>query len=107
MAKVGDRVLAQWPQEKDWWYPGVVVSDGGGAYEVQFDDGDRATLKEDQTLPLLVSAGDRVYCRWKGGPVYYPGEIANIIGAAIWIDYDDGDHEGTSISLIRVNEEDL
>lgn len=103
MPNVGDRVLAQWPQEKNWWYPGVIVTEGGGVCEVQFDDGDRATLKSDQARPLAISIGDRVYCRWKGGDAYYPGKIANVVGAAIWVDYDDGDHEVTSIGLIRVN----
>lgn len=107
MAAFGDRVLARWTKEKDWWYPGVVVGSQGSMVEVVFDDGDRATVNLDETRPLQVPAGKRVYCRWKGGAQYYPGQVRDSVGSAITIDYDDGDKEATSVSFIRINAEDL
>jgi hypothetical protein len=107
MPNVGERVLAQWPQETDWWYPGVIVSDAGGAIEVQFDDGDRAVLIQQQAKPLDVGLGSRVFCRWKGGQSYYPGIVSSVTGHAIGIDYDDGDKEVSAVGMIRVNVKDL
>lgn len=102
---VGDRVLAQW--EEEWWYPGVIVASNGAGVVVQFDDGDRATLANDQARPLSYSVGNRVYCRWKGGAAYYPGVVSAVIGSAVAIEYDDGDQETTTLSMVRIHEDDL
>ncbi len=102
MSNIGDRVLAIWPQEVGLLYPGVVVTSSGNAMEVQFDDGGRATLTPDQIKPLNIRVGQRIQCRWKGGPQYFPGVISSQNANAIGIDYDDGDKESTSVSLIRI-----
>ena len=108
MASIGDRVLAEWPQEQgQWWYPGVVVSDAGQAQDVQFDDGGRATLSSSQMRPLSIGAGQRVFCRWKGGEQYYGGRVSSAVGGCILVDYDDGDKESTSVSMVRINSADL
>ena len=102
---IGDRVLAQWEQQ--WWYPGVIVAVNGAGIVVQFDDGDRAPMSIEQARPLSYSVGDRVFCRWKGGDAYYPGVVSAVIGSAISIDYEDGDKETTTLSMVRINEADL
>jgi hypothetical protein len=107
MANIGDRVLARWPQEKEWWYPGVVCSVNAGGYEVQYDDGDRAVVTEDLMRPLNLAAGARIQCRFKGGPSFYDGLVASSIGSAIQVNYDDGDSESSSVSMVRVNSRDL
>lgn len=106
MASLGDRVLARWPQEKSWWYPGVIVGDSGGL-EVQFDDGDRSKVTPDEVRPLQVALGTRLQCRWKGGDAYYPGKVAAVHGHALHIAYDDGDQEVTSVCMIRIDQADL
>lgn len=105
MPNVGDRVLGQW--EPEWFYPGVVVEATGEGFVVQFDDGDRATLNPDQVRSLSIQVGERVYGRWQGGGQYYPGRVSGVNGNAINIDYDDGDKEGTTISMVRINRADL
>jgi hypothetical protein len=107
MHKIGDRVLAKWPIEAEWWYPGVVMATGPGTVEVQYFDGDRSTVQANEAIPLAIGTGSRVYCRWKGGGAYYPGTVTNAVGEAIYIDYDDGDKETTIVQLARVNEDDL
>jgi DNA repair Crb2-like protein len=107
MANIGDRVLAKWPVEKDWWYPGVVVGTGLVGLEVQFDDGDRTSVTDEEYRPLQLGIGSRVYCRWKGGGEYYPGKVSMAVGDAIHVEYDDGDKETTSVSMVRVNQADL
>ena len=108
MAAVGERVLAVWPEEQgQWWYPGVVVSDAGTAKEVVFDDGGRATVTDDQIIALNIAAGNRLYCRWKGGQQYYGGVVSSAAGSCIHVDYDDGDKESTSVSMVRINAADV
>ena len=107
MALVGDRVLARWPAEIDWWYPGVVCLVEPAKLEVQFDDGDRAELAPWEVTTLQVRVGSRVFGRWQGGPYYYPGAVTEQRGEAIHIAYDDGDQEWSTVSLIRVHQQDL
>ncbi|MDQ2985773.1 MAG: DUF4537 domain-containing protein [Armatimonadota bacterium] len=104
---VGDRVLAQWPAEVGWWYPGTIVSTNGDTFEVQYDDGDRTTLNSSQIKPLQITAGSRVYGRWQAGAQYYPGKVSTAAGEAIHIDYDDGDKESTTVSMVRINQRDM
>jgi len=107
MANVGDRLLARWAGEADWFYPGVVVGESGNALEVHFDDGDRGKVSPSEVFALPLRIGMRVYGNWQGGGVYYPGTIDAITGHAVHIAYDDGDHEVTSVSALRIHREDL
>ncbi len=104
MFNVGDRILGQW--EPEWFYPGVIVAEAGGQFEVQFDDGGRANLAPDQVRPINLQVGTRVQGRWQGGKQYYAGRITSITGHALHVAYDDGDREGTSASLLRINRAD-
>jgi len=104
---VGDRVLAEWPAEIDWLYPGTVVSRDGENYEILFDDGDRAKLTVEQMRPLAIEVGVRVYGNWRSGGQYYPGRVSTVAGEAISIEYDDGDKETTTVRMVRVHRNDL
>jgi hypothetical protein len=97
---VGDRVLARWYDL--FWYPGVILSAEGKRIHVTFDDGDQALVTSDQIRELDIGVGDRVFCRWKGGPQYYPGEVVKKEGERIHVRYDDGDEEWTSVRMVRV-----
>ena len=107
MPNLGDRVLAWWPAEDDWFYPGVVCDINGSEFDVQFDDGGRAKVPIAEVRPLNVTIGNRVFGNWKGGGQYYPGRVASTFGHTLHIDYDDGDKESTSVSMVRVHREDL
>ena len=106
MPNVGDRVLAQWPVEKVWWYPGTIVGMSGGQVVVQFDDGDRSAVGLNEVRDLAVRVGTRVYGRWEGGGTYYPGKVSEVVGQAIHINYDDGDQEWTAICMVRIHQDD-
>ena len=96
----GDRVFACWHDLN--WYPGVVLAVNGEQYHVLLDDGNQAMVAADRMRPLGLQPGDRVFCRWKGGPEFYPGEVTNSKGEVIHVQYDDGDEEWTSVRLVRV-----
>jgi len=100
-------VLAWWPAEQDWFYPGVVCDIVGDQADVQFDDGGRDDVPVRELYPLLMTEGWRVYGNWRAGGQYYPGRISKIVGHALHIDYDDGDTEVTSISLLRIHRDDF
>jgi len=104
---LGDRVLAYWPAEAGWWYPATVIGTGEGQTLVQYDDGDRAPLTDDQLRPLRLGTGSRVYGRWQAGQYYYPGQITQTTGSAIHVGYDDGDEEWTTVGMVRIQQDDL
>ena len=52
MLRLGDRVLAMWPVEVEWWYPGVVCLVAGDEVEIQYDDGDRGVVTAGDVMPL-------------------------------------------------------
>lgn len=99
---LGTRVLAKWPAEESWWYPGTVVSPDGNPLEVLYDDGARSELAVAEVEPFSLPVGSRVYCRWKSGDLFYPGIVTQTVGNAIHIDYDDGDKEWTTAAMVRI-----
>ena|ERR1700677_3362310 len=101
LPSVGQKILAQWYPEV-FFYPGTIKSKEGDKFKVQFDDGDQALVTAKQIVPLDIKVGSRVFCRFKGGPAYFPGKVDQQDGAKIHIQYDDGDVEWTTISMVRV-----
>src|SRR5262249_43721303 len=96
----GDRVLGCWFD--GFWYPGIILSVEGQRVHVLFDDNDQAMLTWDKVRPLDVTVGDRVFCRFKGGPFYHPGEVVRQHGERIFVAYEDGREEWSSVRLIRL-----
>jgi hypothetical protein len=96
----GDRVLAQWFD--GFWYPGVIMTITGKRLHVLFDDNDQAHLTWDKVGPLEFNVGDRVFARWQGGPFYHPAEIIRKHGERIFLNYEDGREEWSSVRLVRV-----
>ena len=98
--EVCDRVLACW-FDLDW-YPGIVLGAEEDRVHVLFDNGSQAPILPERVRPFEVSAGDRVLCRWRGGPDYYLGEVTEVQGEMVHVRYDDGDDEWTSVRLLRL-----
>ena len=96
----GDRILGCWFD--GYWYPGVILTIEGKRIHVLFDDNDQAYLTWDKVRALEISVGDRVFCRWKGGPYYFPGEVMRMQGERILVNYEDGREEWTSVRLVRL-----
>jgi hypothetical protein len=101
---VGDHVLICWHDL--YWYPGVILAHDGEQYHVVFDDGNQGLVTADRLRPVTVAVGDRLWCRWRGGPEYYPGEITRKSGEVIDVQYDDGDEETTLLRLARLERDD-
>lgn len=100
---IGDRVLVNWSGD-DYWYPGTVAGESDGEYYIIFDDFDREWVSIQQISYDYLGEGDQVQSRWMGDLTYYWGTIVERIGDAIYIIYDDGDEEVTTINHVRVLE---
>jgi hypothetical protein len=98
--RVGERVLARW--HDSYFYPGRIHAVSGSSCEIHFDDGDTATVDNANVLAPDVRVGSRVFARWHGGPEYLPGVISQQKGETVQIDYDHGETEWTSLSMVRV-----
>ena len=99
--KVGDRVLAEWADP--FLYPAKITDvREGGFISVAYDDGDAADLVAIQIHALDLREGDSVFCKWRQGREYYPGRIAQIKGDEVRVDYDDGNNEWTTVSMMRL-----
>src|SRR5439155_1579885 len=101
--KVGDRVLACWFDL--FWYSGAVLAVDADTVNVVFDHGGFAVVPHDRVRAVELEEGDRVYCRWKGGPFYYAAEVVRQQGERLFVEYEDGREEWTSVRLIRVEGE--
>lgn len=69
---------------------------------VQYLDGPERMLTPELIKKWDVRTGAKIECRWSGGPHFFPGTLAKIDGERIFVKYDDGDEEWTSIRLFRI-----
>ena len=99
--KADDRALVKWRQD-DFWYPATIQQVDGERLYVRFDDGDKEWTVPDHVMEIDIDVGDRVYGKWQEGNYYYPGKVAEKRGEEIYVHYDDGDKEWTTISMVRV-----
>lgn len=95
---VGDRAFAHWASETSWWYPATIRRIARDAILIDFDDGDQATVSPDQLVPIQITEGSRVFARWMKGQHYFPGKVTSSKNEEIYVHYDDGNEEWTSIA---------
>lgn len=98
--QVGDRVLASWVDA--YFYPGRVRQVQGNACEIAFDDGDVAWVHEANVRRPDIERGSQVFCRFHAGPAYLPGTVREQKGEKIQVQYENGEKEWTTISMVRV-----
>lgn len=98
--EAGRRVFAQW--HDGFWYPATVRGTGSRGLLVEYDDGEAGNVTPEQVRDLALAEGDRVQCRWRGEPGYYPGKVIRVSGDKLVVHYDDGAKETTTIGMVRV-----
>ena len=96
----GDRVLAQ--DIDDYVYPAEIISAEGDRIMLHFLDGPQRMLTPERLRRFELRPGQKVECRWKGGPNYFPGTLKQLDGDRAHVQYDDGDEEWTSVRLLRL-----
>jgi hypothetical protein len=103
--RAGERVLARW--HDSYFYPGRVHAVSRGSYEIVFDDGDRDWVDPAHIIVPDVNVGSRVFARLQGGPEFLPGTVSEQKGEMLQVQYDHGDVEWTSLSMVRVQRPEL
>jgi hypothetical protein len=96
----GQRVLAF--DSDECLYPAEIVTIEDDRIIVQYLDGPERMLTPELLRKFDLRAGAKIECRWKGGPNYFAGTLAKVEGERVFIQYDDGDEEWTSIRLVRI-----
>ncbi len=104
---VGDRVECNW-KGGGKYYSGTVAAKEAGKIFIQYDDGDKEHTYPDMCYAKGGSSGrggmavgSNVECRWKNGRTWYPGVIAEKTGTRVFIHYNDGDKEHTTLNKCR------
>src|SRR6516165_1890300 len=98
--KSGDRVLAPW--EPTFVYAGTVDQVSAGRALINFDDGDAGWVDLAHVQPLALERGCRVMSRRRMGPNFFPGEIDDIDGDNVHVEFDDGKEEWTTVASLRI-----
>ncbi len=106
--EVGDKVECNW-KSGGKYYPGRVNAAEGSKLFIHYNDGDKEHTTASKCRPLEdadadagpMKVGSRVECRWKNGSTWYPGVIAEKTGKQVFIRYNDGDKENTTLSKCR------
>ncbi|MBM3995489.1 MAG: hypothetical protein FJ303_15240 [Planctomycetes bacterium] len=98
--KLGDRVLAKKPDS--YFYPGVVREVSEYGCLIVYDDGDAAWAHYAHVLVQDIKIGSRVFCKHKTAQVFAPGTVSQLKGETVRVQYDQGEEEWTSISMLRV-----
>jgi hypothetical protein len=98
--RVGDRVLASWLDA--FFYPGRVRNVQGSNCEIAFDDGDSAWIHEANVRRPDIQVGSLVFCRHHAGPMYLPAIVREQRGEKLQVEYESGEKEWTTISMVRV-----
>ena len=88
LAKVGDRVWAQWSSGA--MYVGTIQEFQGDKAYIRFDDGDCLWANADETLPYEATIGMRVRCKWGFFRKLHRGVITKIDGDRLQVRFDDG-----------------
>jgi hypothetical protein len=98
----GGRPLSGAVSGDSYWYPAVIGNTGDGLYFIRYDDGDTEWRMEKYIKKEEIRAGDVVFGNWQGKGRYYRGVIASRNGERIYIKYDDGDEEWTTVGRVRL-----
>lgn len=100
--KVGDSVECNW-KNGGKNYPGRVAAIEDGKLFIHYNDGDKEHTSAAMCQPRAdaIGKGSAVECLWKGGKTWYSGVVAEKTGKNVFIHYNDGDKEHTTLDKCR------
>jgi DNA repair protein Crb2 Tudor domain len=101
MWNIGDRVLALWPGDRQWWYPGVVCGVDGERFELQFDDGDRSLVLASDIARLEFPEGIVIQARVGRDLRYLPATVLKQRGSALLLRFPNDVELWMSTALMR------
>jgi len=68
---------------------------------VVYADGDTERLERGDLYPDQIGVGSRVEARIRQWDRFFPGRITQRVAHAVFVEFDDGDRQWTSIGLVR------
>lgn len=110
LCSVGDKGQVLW---KGSWYPAKVTNvnddqskcyiryDGYGSNWDEWVSADRYRKAGGAAPSGAIAQGSSVECLWKNGRTWYSGVVAEKTGNAVFIHYNDGDKEHTTVDKCR------
>jgi predicted lipoprotein with Yx(FWY)xxD motif len=103
----GTTGMANW-QQRGHFYPVVVTGSApDGRVSVVYADGDMEWVQPGVIRPDVIGVGTRLEARVRTWPRFFPGRVTQRIGHAVFVEFDDGDRQWTSIGLVRVGAADF
>lgn len=99
---IGTRHLAHY-DGTGFAYAAVVTGTfGEDQLGVVYADGDTERLEREDLYPDQVGVGSRVEARIRRWNRFFPGTITQRVAHAVFVEFEDGDRQWTSIGLVRV-----
>jgi hypothetical protein len=102
--RVGDEVLAPWAND-GFFYPATLVRLQGTTAHVAYFDGAETDVPLASLRRGVLGVGANVSVNWRGKGTYYRGGIAERIGPALFLHYEDGTQGWASIAQCRIRVE--
>jgi hypothetical protein len=99
--KQGDRCFAR-SKTDGCYYAAVIQQEVGSEFQVRFDAGEEAWVDAIGLASAELPVGTRVQARWKGGSAYFHGKPMEKTADEVYIHYDDGDREWTTLNMVRL-----
>ena len=99
---VGSEALAHY-RSSGFAYASVITGvRDGGRVDVVYADGDSETLATTELYPEAIVQGTRVEARIRQWTRFFPGTVQRRVAHAVFVRFDDGDEQWTSIGLVRL-----
>ncbi len=99
--KKGNTIYVLW--DTGHYYPATVISSiEKEVYFKLMGFTDQQWVDKAGTKQVELSCGDMIECRWKKEEKFYLAEIIRVNGNNLYVKYNDGEKEHTTISMIRL-----
>ncbi|HHF58619.1 MAG TPA: tetratricopeptide repeat protein, partial [Thermoplasmatales archaeon] len=99
--KKGNTIFVLW--DTGHYYPATVISSvENEVYFKLMGFTDQQWVDKTGTKQAELSCGDMIECRWKKEEKFYQAEIVRVNGNNLYVKYNDGEKEHTTISMIRL-----
>ncbi len=83
-------------------YPAEIVDISGDEVVVHMLFGGERLVTQEFISKNALNVGDKIECRWKGAPIYFPCRIIEKMGERILVHYEDDVKEWTTTRLARI-----
>lgn len=99
--KKGNIIFVLW--NDGYWYPGTIQEVKDDQIYVEWEGFNQAEwISKSVAKDLDFNEGDIIECRWNGGTTYYVARILRIGGNKLYLEYNDGTKERTTLNMIRM-----